>query len=141
MGREELRQLLAETLGAPSAGGVGWKGYQSPLGAAQPLAPNEPGWQPFPYRTETAEVLWREIVKLIPLYPALNDSQIIRKAVEETGVSPLDLSPEDWRLLEMAVEWRRNGLKGMKKPRIGGAPGGPFDPREYGHHLAPRGAP
>jgi hypothetical protein len=143
MALEALRMALRETLGAPSAAGTsaGWAGYSAPLGAAQPLAPNEPGWQPFPFRTETAEVLWRWIIKLLPLYTHLDDQGIIKKAVEESGISPLDLSPEDWRLLEMATEWRRNGTKGIKKPRIGGAPGGPFDPREYGHDLAKRGAP
>jgi len=143
MALEALRRALKETLGAPSGqrSSGAWTGYSAPLGAAQALAPNEPGWQPFPFRTETAEVLWRYILKMMPLYPALQDMPLIQKAVDESGVSPLDLSPEDWRLLEMAVEWRRNGLKGMKMPTIGGAPGGPFDPREYGHHLAKRGAP
>jgi hypothetical protein len=139
-----LIRYLRETLGSPSAGGssAGWKGYSAPLGIGQDLAPgNMDLKQPFPYRTETAEVLWQYVCDLIPKYPELTEREILQKAIEASGVSPMDLSPEDWRLLEMAIEWRKNGVTGIPKPRIGGSPGGPFDPRDYGHELAKRGAP
>ncbi len=131
---EALRRVLGKSLAERTTGT--WSGYQAPLGGAQTLAPNEPGWQPFPFRTESAEVLWRHIIKILPMYPELQDGPLIQKAIGETGIRPLDLSPEDWRLLEMAVEWRRNGLTGMRQPITA-----PADPKEYGHHLAKRGAP
>ncbi len=141
--RQRVLQVLSETLGAPSRSSGGWKGYSAPLGGAQVLAPGNRDFssQPWPYRTESAEVLWRHVIKLLDTHRELNDQMILQKGLEVSGISPLDISPEDWRLLEMAIEWRRNGLKGIKMPRIGGAPGGPFDPREYGHELGKRGAP
>ena len=144
MSVEDVLRALSETLGAPSGqrSSGAWRGYSAPLGGAQIAAPgNRDLQQPWPYRTESAEVVWRHAVKLISAYPAMNEQMILQKAVEDSGVSTLDLSPEDWRLLEMAIEWKKNGLQGIKKPRIGGAPGGPFDPREYGHELGKRGAP
>lgn len=136
-------QALRETLGAPSSGGraVGWAGYQAPLGAAQPLAPSNKDWSPFGYRTETAEVVWRFAKDLIPKHPEMSERQVLQRAVQNAQVNPLDLSPEDWRLLEMAIEWYKNGLTGMKMPRIGGMPGGPYDSWRMGHWLKKRGAP
>ena len=144
MSRESVIAALRETLGSPSAvrSSGAWKGYSGPLGGAQPLAPaNRDHVQAWPYRTQTAEALWKVAFDLIPKHPELDEQGVIRKAVEISGIDPLDMSPDDWRLLEMAVEWRKNGIKGITLPRIGGAPGGPFDPREYGHQLAKRGSP
>lgn len=146
MSREETLKALEETLGSPSSSGssVSWRGVQAPLGSiAQPLAPmNRDGaQQAWPYRTQTAEVVWKHASELIPKHPELNETDILKKAIEVSGVDPLDLSPEDWRLLEMAVEWRKAGAAWQKRPRIGGAPGGPYDSWRMGHRLPKRGAP
>lgn len=142
MMRDDLRRVLQETLGAPSPyrSSAAWKGFSAPLG--QLLAPaNRDAAQPWPYRTETAEVVWRTARDLIPKHPELSEVEVLKKAVEISGVDPLDLSPEDWRLLEMAIEWRKNGVTGQNRPRIGGAPGGPYDSWDMGHYLPKRGAP
>jgi hypothetical protein len=142
--REALLKALTETLGSPSPtrSSGAWKGYSGPLGGAQPLAPgNRDDAQPFPYRTQTAVMVWKHARELIPKHPELDEGGIIKRAIEESGANPLDLSPEDWRLLEMAVEWRKNGIKGITLPRIGGAPGGPYNSWWQGHELAKRGAP
>lgn len=144
MTREQLLKALEETLGAPSPyrSSAAWKGFSAPLGIAQSLAPaNQDAAQPWPYRTETAEVVWKYAKDLIPKHPEMNDADILRKAVEISGVDPLDLSPEDWRLLEMAIEWRKSGATWQNKPRIGGAPGGPYDSWYMGHYMPKRGAP
>lgn len=137
-------QLLRETLGSPSPvrSSAAWKGYTAPLGIAQTLAPaSQDDAQPFPYRTQTAEVVWGKAADLIAKHPEMNEAEILKLAFEESGANPLDLSPEDWRLLEMAIEWRKNGVLGINRPRIGGAPGGPANFYQQGHELAKRGAP
>jgi hypothetical protein len=119
----------------------GWAGFQAPLMLGQPLAPNEPGAPSFPFRTISAEALWQWICKLIPSHPEMSERDIIRLAVEQSGLDPLDFSPEDWRLLEIATEWRKNGTTGIKVPTIGGMPGGPANSTVAGPALTKRGAP
>jgi len=142
MSRERLLKDLQETLGSPSPllSSVSWRGFYAPLGQA--LAPgNRDDTQPWPYRTQTAEVVWKHAKDLIPKHPEMNEADILKQALENSGADPLDLSPEDWRLLEMAIEWRKSGLTILPKPRIGGAPGGPYDSWDMGHELPKRGAP
>jgi hypothetical protein len=86
-------------------------------------------------------VVWAKAIDLIAKHPEMNEAGILKLAFEASGANPLDLSPEDWRLLEMAIEWRKNGTTGINKPRIGGAPGGPANFTRMGHDLAKRGAP
>ena len=89
----------------------------------------------WPYRTAAAEAVWKLAVEMLPLYPHLNDRQVLRMAIEKAGVSALDLTPEDWRLLEMALEFAKNGTQQTPPPRIGGGPGGPFKNSDYGHEF------
>lgn len=131
MDRQAFLRRLEETFGA------GWAGYSAPLGSLSYGS----GPQPFPYRTETAEVVWERAKKLIGMHPELDERAVLRKAVQDAGVNSYDLTPEDWRLLEMAIEWLKNGTTGIPKPRIGGAPGGPANHTTDGHYLAKRGAP
>jgi len=140
--RKRLLKALREAMGAPSPqrSSAAWKGFYAPLGQASAAA-NRDDAQPWPYRTETAEVLWKHAKDLIPKHPEMNEADILKRAVEISGVDPLDLSPEDWRLLEMAIEWRKSGLTGQPRPRIGGAPGGPYDSWHMGHYLPKKGAP
>lgn len=129
------REIVEFVFGSALA--TGWAGYSAPLGnVSYKLGP-----EAFPYRTRTAEVIWEKAKKLISLHPELDEQGILRKAVLDSGVNSLDLTPEDWRLLEMAVEWFKNGTTGIPKPRIGGAPGGPANSASDGHYLAKRGAP
>jgi len=110
----EFIEILSEVLATPG----GWSGFAVTLGNMFPRI----GSVSWPYRTATAEKVWGAAKKIIPRYPHLNEREVLRKAVEETGVNPLDLTPEDWRLLEMAIEWRKNGFTGITTPRTGGGP-------------------
>lgn len=144
MTREQLLRALEETLGAPSAyrSSGAWKGFYAPLGQQSAPMNRDGAQQAWPYRTQTAEVVWKHASKLIPDHPEMNEADILKKAVEVSGVDPLDLSPEDWRLLEIAIEWRKNGAAWQKRPRIGGnTPGGPYNSWDMGHYLRKRGAP
>lgn len=145
MSWDKALKALEETLGAPSAtrSSSSWGGYQANYGdMTQTLAPmNRDGaQQAWPYRTQTAEVLWKCVSDLIPKHPELNEADLLKRAVEISGIDPLDLSPEDWRLLEMAIEWRKAGADWQKQPRIGGAPGGPAKFSTTGY-LPKQGAP
>lgn len=134
---KKVIRILQETLGTPSPGHPqGWAGFYGGL----PVTP-QASW---PYRTQTAEAVWKAVTELIPKHPEMNETELLRMAIEQTGVQAVDLAPEDWRLLEMAIEWRKNGIKSIKLPRIGGMPGGPFNQstdQGYGRELAARGAP
>lgn len=143
MSRERLLKDLEETLGTPSSprSSASWKGFYAPLGQLSAPMNRDGAQQAWPYRTETAEVVWKHVSDLIPKHPELNEADILKKAIEISGVDPLDLSPEDWRLLEMAIEWRKAGAAWQKRPRIGGMPGGPYDSSYMGHWLPKRGAP
>jgi len=136
-----LKRRLKETLGVPSSSrsSQAWSGFSGPLGVGQNVVPgNRDLSQPWPYRTATAEVVWKYAADLIPKHPEMNEADVLKRAIEISGVDPLDLSPEDWRLLEMAIEWRKNGVTGLPRPRIGGAPGGPFDSRDMGRYMLKR---
>lgn len=116
----DFLEILAEALETPS----GWAGFSAPAGNLLPRL----GPVSWPYRTATAEKVWDAAKQIIPRYPHLNEREALKKAVEDAGANPLDLTPEDWRLLEMAVEWFKNGFTGVSTPRIGGGPGSPGGP-------------
>ena len=126
-----LENFIIETLGAPSPGHPqGWQGFGAPLGAQI-----VPPISSFPYRTRTAEVVWDMAKQLVPLHPELDERQIMALALQKSGVQAVDLTPEDWRLLEIAIESRKNGTLGLPKPRIGGSPGGPYNTGAEGAFL------
>jgi hypothetical protein len=144
MSREGVLKALEETLGAPTPtrSSASWRGFYAPLGQLSAPMNRDGAQQAWPYRTETAEVVWKHASDLIPKHPEMNEVDVLKKAIEISGVDPLDLSPEDWRLLEMAIEWRKAGAAFQKRPRIGGStPGGPYDSWDTGHWLPKRGAP
>jgi hypothetical protein len=125
-------QRLAETLGPLDETGAGWAGYAAPLGV-----PNyRQGPQPFPYRTRTAEMVWEAAKKLVPMHPELDEIAILKKAVEVAAINTLDMTPEDWRLLEMAIEYYKSGTTGIATPRT--ASSGPENSNAYGQEVANR---
>lgn len=95
----------------------------------------------FPYHTKAAREVWEKALELIQLYPLDNPVQILRRAMAETDVEPvMDLTPEDEKLLRMAIEFAQNGPP-KSVARIGGAPGGPFRSDDASHTTRGRGAP
>lgn len=98
---EKLLKELAETLGTPTAVSTGWGGFY----VGSPVI-SEPS---FPYHTEVAALVWRTAKSLYTQYPELDDRALLKLSIETSNVSSLQLTPEDWRLLEMAIQWLRNG--------------------------------
>lgn len=144
----EMTEVLGETVGTASSSGRsfgGWKGMYSPMAPSHgwggiPIQP-ERGAPAWPYRTESAHAVWAVLKRMIPLYPEKSIRELLKLAVDDSGVPGTDLTPEDWRMLEMAAEYHRDGTLYVKRPRIGGAPGGPADHHHQGHLLKKRGAP
>jgi hypothetical protein len=93
-----------------------------------PGIPQGPSW---PYRTNAAERVWEFVREMLPQYPELDERQVLRLAIEKAGISALELTPEDWRLLEMAIQFEKNGMRHVapirtntdEKPRMGASTG------------------
>lgn len=143
---EELNEVFGESTGTPSARSFGgWGGMYAPMPTGSgwsgiPVQPEKsaPSW---PYRTQSAHVVWDKIKEIAPMMTHATDKELMAAAVEQSGIPAMQLTPEDWRMLEMAVEWYRNGTKYIKSPRIGGAPSGPANFYRDGHTVKARGAP
>jgi hypothetical protein len=81
----------------------------------------------FPYHTKAARQVYKKALELIRLYPMDNPTQIMRRAISAVDMNPvMDLTPEDEKLLRMAIEYAQQGPAG-EPSKIGGAPGGPFN--------------
>lgn len=161
MEKKELRPKLAETLSTLEQvfETTMWSGHSVPnpmmmkmrhgepsektpkmSKAEKPDSPN-PGKftapaPSFPFHTKVSRKVYKKALKLIKLYPLENPTQILKRAIVATGTTPLvDLTPEDEKLLRMAIEYAQNGPP-ASNVRIGGMPGGPFNSAEK-----KRGAP
>jgi hypothetical protein len=102
-----------------------------------PIAAPEPS---FPYHTKAAGAVWKAALDLVRLYPKEGAPAIFKLALSKAKVSPIEITPEDEKLLQMAIHYAQNGPP-KSLSRIGGMPGGPFDSTEYGHYLAKMGNP
>lgn len=92
------------------------------LGKGQPLARQAPAT--FPFSTKEAEVVWELAAQLILLYPTEPPSEIVRLAIEKSGLTAQDLTSEDIQMLQLAVYYEQNG-PAKTNVRTGGTPGGP----------------
>ena len=101
--QDPVELALAEISVGTGLASTGWAGMYGPM---IPL-PSEP--EAFPFRTQTAEELWATVKGLIAGHPHLSDRELLLLALEKAGLDGIDLTPEDWRLLEMALEVFRNG--------------------------------
>lgn len=146
MDHPDLDNLLDELSGILDERSFGgWGGMYSamPTGSGWSGAPVQPEKQApsWPYRTQSAHVVWDKIKEIAPMMTHATDKELMARAVDQSGIPGIQLTPEDWRMLEMAVEWYRNGTQYIKPPRIGGAPGGPANFYRDGHTVKARGAP
>jgi hypothetical protein len=76
---------------------------------------------PFGFRTKTAEVVFMAAADLILEFPQDNAAAILQRAVTRAEIPQWDLTPEDFRLLEMAIEWMQNGPPAVLS-KTGGVP-------------------
>lgn len=94
----------------------------------------------FPYHTKEAGTVWQAALDLIRLYPKEGPAAIFKLALEKAKVKPQEITPEDEKLLQMAIHYAQNGPP-KSLSRIGGMPGGPYDSLRYGHSLGGIGNP
>lgn len=115
---KKLRKRLAEvsvnvkTTQAPQVGNA--------RGQAQDANEN-PG---FGFSTWSARKVFEMAQKLISLYPLLKPAELLAMAIRKSGVLTSELTPEDDRMLQMAIDWAQNG-PARTNIRTGGTPGGP----------------
>jgi len=99
------------------------------------LANQNPG---FGWRTWSAKMVYEMAMRLLPLYPDKNAGEIIGMAIRKAGVLTTELTPEDDRMLKMALDWAQNG-PAKTNIRTGGTPGGPFRSTGDSHSTNVRG--
>lgn len=59
---------------------------------------------PIPTFTEGGREVWNKSVRLAKKHPRSSVTDIIKKALDISGVSAIELSPEDMRSIEMGLE-------------------------------------
>lgn len=105
-----LRAILGET--------GGWEGYTVALNVSKAPSPA------FGFRTKSAEEVWTYAQKVAEAHPKEASPAIISKAIEQSGIPVSELTPEDMKLLDMAVNWylagKINGTESPKTPPYGG---------------------
>lgn len=133
--------------------GTSWMGYsvpnigmvkmQSSAGPASQRTPGSPAWGPvasFPFHTATAGKVWDSARKMIRKYKMAKPTEILRLALDHSKLPGTELTPEDAKLLELAIAWAQNGAP---KPvaKMSGAPGGPANSSSGSTGAVRRGPP
>ena len=142
----DLRHMLTEAPPRTDRSGVVWHGTYGPhpgMTGPSAFSPEPLGTEPsnFPFRTDTAEAVFHVAKNVIIEYPELGPDEVLQLALEKSNFPVEDITTEDMKLLEMAIEWLQNGPP-PTDIRIGGGPGGPArHTGVYGHGLWGRGAP
>jgi len=146
MTRKELRPKLAEALDTLKAvfEGYKWSGYSVPMPhnmqnrekgpsslEPQPAGQKNPFSPPpasFPFHTKVSRKVHEKALQLMRMYPLEGPASILKRATIAVGVTPMvDITPEDEKLLKMAIDFAQNGPAKSDGNRIGGAPAGPFN--------------
>lgn len=99
-----------------------WWGYSVPnlgmvkmqgtAGPASMKTPNSPAWGPveaFPFHTEVAGRVWDSAKRMIQKHKTAEPLDILRLAIDDSKMTVSELTPEDAKLLELAISWAQNG--------------------------------
>ena len=92
----------------------------------------------FGFSTWSARMVFEMAQRLIGLYPLLKPEELLPLAVRKSGVQATELTPEDDRMLKIAIDWAQNG-SAKTNIRTGGTPGGPYRSTADSHSTNPRG--
>lgn len=96
----------------------------------------------FPFRTQAAIQVWVAIQQVAKISPNSPVAELIKNGLDKSGVSLIELTPEDNKLLELATNWLMTG-RAANQARASANPA----PREvsaagdYGHLMARKGYP
>jgi hypothetical protein len=118
---------------------VNIKTHQAPqVGNARGVAQDANENPGFGFRTWSARMVFEMAQKLIGLYPLAKPAEILAMAIRKSGVLTSELTPEDDKMLMMAIDWAQSGAP-KTNVRTGGTPGGPFRSTADSHFGNPRG--
>lgn len=111
VGATDTREATIDTLRKVLGELADWQGYDvnfNPTKAPSPL---------FGFHTPSAEVVWKYAKKIADRHPKEATAAIISKAIERSKVPASELTPEDSKMLDMAVNWYLAGkLTGDQPP-------------------------
>jgi hypothetical protein len=62
----------------------------------------------FPFYTPVARVVWKYAKKILKKEPDVSPLEIVRKAMLASKMSDQEMTPEDFKILEMAISWAQN---------------------------------
>lgn len=105
--RTEVLSSLKHVLGEYAD----WSGYEVPLNPSHVPAPV------FGFHTKTAEKVWKHAQQIADAHPKETTAAIVSKAIDRADVPASELTPEDSKMLDMAVNWYLAGkVSGMEQP-------------------------
>ena len=106
-GRSTLIQILKTVLGEYAD----WQGYEVPANVSRTPA------TAFGFHTKAAEEVWKYAKQIADAYPKEATAAIISKAIDRSEIPVTELTPEDSKMLDMAVNWYLAGkVSGMDQP-------------------------
>lgn len=80
------------------------------LNALERIFPDGPSW---PFRTESGRRVWKFAERIFEKHPDWEQRDVLRTALDESGVSGFELTEDDQVILAMALRWKalvlRNG--------------------------------
>ena len=102
--KTSLERLIDEALGL---------GDYQPVRGTPPIGviPQPVSW---PFRTVSAQKVWKVCQEIMAEFPHIDNKHTLYMAIEKSEVPALELTPEDWRLLEMAIEAQRSTQRWMR---------------------------
>lgn len=78
------------------------------------IFPDGPSW---PWRTQSARVVWQAVEAAIEKNPKLTPSQAIRDGFAATEVPAVELTPEDTNMLSLAARWKVHVVQQPPQPK------------------------
>lgn len=100
---ESLRRVLGEY--------ADWQGYRVSANLSHVPAPV------FGFHTKSAETVWKHAQRVADAAPKETTAAIVSKAIDRSEIPVSELTPEDMKMLDMAVNWYLAGkVSGMEQP-------------------------
>ena len=105
--RSDVLKKLKDVLGEYAD----WQGYSVPINVGRTPATG------FGFHTKGAEEIWKYAQRLADAHPKETTASIIGKAIDQSNIPITELTPEDSKMLDMAVNWYLAGkVGGMEQP-------------------------
>ena len=148
-----VRDILAEAVVAVPQFAYRGGGVGSGLAGQIPSKRSSYPDQSFPFQSRAAQEVFELMLDLQLQHPDASPNELARLAMEAARVTRQDFAPEDFHLLQMALDWlqtgppRPQGSQGSWRKGIGWdaqgvaeerVPSLVFDPEEFERDLVPK---